>query len=194
MSTNPKLEQLKTLGQTLAGTSNELDKLLSELASQADLKLVAAAREFVASYEDPSRGPLYVHCNRARQTLTQMAIAASNIKELADGARTLRTQCAEWSDCNRQVEHDIVLASGVFTRASEPNPDQQTEANQASVWLSNHYDELPTNEWVAATKDGLIARAASVDVVLAKVKELGIDLDDVATMFVPEAGPEIIRQ
>ncbi len=60
-----------------------------------------------------------------------------------------------------------------------------------AVWLNFHYGELPTGEWVAATKAGLVAHDSTQEQLYAKLHALGLNLEEVAVAFIQETGPAL---
>lgn len=76
--------------------------------------------------------------------------------------------------------------------ASLPKP--RRPENPASVYIREHYAELPVNNWVAVSKDGLVAHDADIEALNAKIAEKGIPLSDLTIAFIEPPAPAIVRQ
>ena len=53
-----------------------------------------------------------------------------------------------------------------------------------SIWIDDHLDSLQNNQWVAANKTGLVAKDASIDGLMAKIQQKGLNPADVAVAFI----------
>jgi hypothetical protein len=52
-----------------------------------------------------------------------------------------------------------------------------------STWIETHYKELRAQQWVAADADGILAFDCRVEVVLARLQDLGLNGEHVALAF-----------
>lgn len=90
------IARIEELGNLIAASSEELERLLGDLSAGADAVMHAAARKFAERYE-AGPNPIMADYNEAHDRLLKAAIAASNLKEKARRAETLRSRCAYWA-------------------------------------------------------------------------------------------------
>ncbi len=64
-----------------------------------------------------------------------------------------------------------------------------------SAWIRQNYNTLPTNQWIAADKNGLVDYALTYDALVNKLQSGNINRSDVVIMFIPEnPGPATNKQ
>lgn len=132
MIDNTTTERIAQLGATIASSSEELERLFRDLSAEADGQLAAAAAAFVAEHGDTSKGPLFASYADAHAALLKAAVAASNIREMAARATTLRSKCTWWSGvCGRgQMGNDI---RHVCQTATPPACDTDAHTERPAV-------------------------------------------------------------
>ena len=191
MLTQNTPERLAELCQTLDAASTEIYQLLSLLSSEADASMASAAEEFSAAYSDTEHGPLYASYAQAHDGLLKAAVCASNLRELAGRANTLRSKVSWWSGSfsGKRQPSDIATAMELML---EPKSDSATRAfvghlNKqgwpGAYFLSQNWADLPGGEWIAAGKDGLIAHDPSRDKVIEALISAAIEPEDTVLIF-----------
>jgi hypothetical protein len=53
-----------------------------------------------------------------------------------------------------------------------------------SVWLDRNWGNLPNNLWIAANANGVVAENRLFDRLIAELRRLAVDLNDVTIVFV----------
>lgn len=97
MITNETPDRLSQLCDTIVSAGDELADLVRGLSTEADQQLAEAALAFVAEHgKDKQNAAIYASYQQAHDRLVKLAIAASNIKEVAQRANTFRQKSAWW--------------------------------------------------------------------------------------------------
>lgn len=184
-------ERLATLCQTLDAASTEIHQILSLLSSEADASLASAAEVFLAEFSDPDRGPLYASYVGAHEDLGKASACASNLRELAGRANTLRSKIMWWKagfGGDRQPS-DIATALELLT---EPKSASVTRSHvgrllkagwPGAYFLDQNWQDLPNDQWIAAGADGMVAHGKSRDEVIEALTSANIEPDDVVLIF-----------
>jgi len=108
------IARIEELGDLIAASSEELERLVRDLSAGADAVMYAAARKFAERYE-AGPNPITADYNEAHDRLLKAAVAASNLKEKARRANTLRSRCTPWASTGghggqEKRDIDFVLA------------------------------------------------------------------------------------
>ena len=203
MITDKSPDRIAQLGQTIADAAGELETIFLELEREADAQLAAAAGNFII--EHARLRPVHASNADSKVALLKAAVAASNITDLVLRSTTLRAKCDWWRNVlsgSRQQAEDVRRVCAQTPKVwrddapSAPVDDApaENERHPGSVWIDEHYGELPVGEWVAAGKDGLVAHDPSPETLNTRVADAGLTPDKVAIAYIEAPGPELRRQ
>lgn len=105
------------LGQNLWAAGDELNRVFGELSSEADAQLAATAQAFVTQYAT-NNSPVWHAYVDAHKALLKAAVAAANIRDMAERANSLSGKTAFWANIGGrgQVPSDIRHVCGEKTR------------------------------------------------------------------------------
>lgn len=96
-------DELIAVGQTIVTSAARLEELLLALSKEADAQFAAASHAFIIQHAKP--GPnrhIYAEYKGAFEEAVASAVAASNMRELAERGTTLRSKCAWWNLADRR--------------------------------------------------------------------------------------------
>lgn len=103
--------RIQELGDQIAAAALELEQIYRDLSTEADAKMAVAAQAFLTAHAD--RQPLHATYRAAHDGLLHASIAASNIRETAERAVTLRSRSTPWGgQQSRQHIKDLTLVCG----------------------------------------------------------------------------------
>ncbi len=104
-------EELIELGKTIIAASQRLEELLIDVSKQADAEFAAQSHAFIIEHAKTGENRrIRADYSRAHANAIAAGVAASNLRDLADRASTLRQKCAWWNmDGQRQVMAELKL-------------------------------------------------------------------------------------
>ncbi|MGD9681075.1 MAG: hypothetical protein AB7W16_07825 [Candidatus Obscuribacterales bacterium] len=107
-SDEKSIARINELGAIIANSAEEIERLIRQLSRDADAVMAETAARFLELHQSGVK-PIMADYHNAHERLVKAAIAASNMREKANRASTLRHRCGPWADggSSRQERSDI---------------------------------------------------------------------------------------
>ncbi|MCA9802521.1 MAG: hypothetical protein KC777_11180 [Cyanobacteria bacterium HKST-UBA02] len=119
------IARINELGTIIANSADEIERLIRQLSQDADAVMAETAARFLELHQAGVK-PIMADYHNAHERLVKAAIAASNMREKANRAGTLRSRCGPWAEggCSRQERSDIEFILSVLPSLPlEPKQD-----------------------------------------------------------------------